>query len=51
MILFQFQIWELNLFQFSNNMAMENIRKQKYNDENRNFQEKWVENYDFIDCD
>ena len=30
-------------------MAMENIRKQNYKDENRNFQEEWFENYGFID--
>ena len=30
-------------------MALENIRKRKYEDENRNFQEKWVENYGLID--
>ena len=28
---------------------MENIRKRKYEDKNRNFEEEWVENYDFID--
>ena len=30
-------------------MAMENIKKQKYKDENKNFQEEWVENYGLID--
>ena len=30
-------------------MAMENIRKRKYENENRNLQEEWVENYNFID--
>ena len=28
---------------------MKNIRRQRYEDENRNFQEEWVENYGFID--
>ena len=46
-ILFQFQIWELNLFKCFN-MAMENIRKRKHGNENRNFQEELVENYGFI---